>query len=260
MSMSPPFEILFEDNHVLAVVKPAPLLTQGRWTPDLADGVPSLEGWVKTYLKDRYHKAGNVYLGIPHRLDRPVSGIIVFARNTKSARKLAEQFQQHQVVKHYWAIVEGHVHEQQGTWEDWIRKVPDQARAEATTADAPSARKAVTSYRVLAATEQETLLELQPQTGRMHQLRLQAALRGHPIRGDSLYGSAQTFGPPADIPRDRVIALHARELCLRHPIWYRPLGWAAALPGYWKDISVPLPAEAFISSSSDPEQQSSRSG
>src|SRR4051794_40844378 len=98
--MNPPLDILFEDNHCLAVAKPAPLLTQGT-----APHIPSLEAMVKPYLKERYHKAGHVSLGIPHRLDRPVSGAIVFARNTKAARRLAEQFQERSVTKVYWAAV-----------------------------------------------------------------------------------------------------------------------------------------------------------
>src|SRR6202521_5434849 len=93
--------VLFEDNHCLAVAKPAPLLTQG-----VPAGIPTLEAMVKAYLKQRYNKPGNVYLGIPHRLDRPVSGVVVFARNTKAAGRLAEQFQQRQVIKIYWAAVE----------------------------------------------------------------------------------------------------------------------------------------------------------
>ena len=99
--MSDPLHILFEDNHCLAVAKPAPLLTQG-----VPPGIPTLEAMVKAYLKERYHKPGNVYLGIPHRLDRPVSGVVVFARNTKAARRLAEQFQNRQVAKVYRAVVE----------------------------------------------------------------------------------------------------------------------------------------------------------
>src|SRR5271169_5432467 len=106
--MSSPISILYEDNHCLAVVKPAPLLTQG------PPGVPSLEAMVKAYLKERYHKPGNVYLGIPHRLDRPVSGVIVFARNTKAAQRLAEQFQQRKVRKLYWALVEGDISDMEG--------------------------------------------------------------------------------------------------------------------------------------------------
>src|SRR5436309_11680096 len=98
--MMEPLVILYEDNHCLAVAKPAPLLTQG-----VPPGIATLESMVKAYLKEKYHKAGNVYLGIPHRLDRPVSGVVVFARNTKAARRLAEQFQKREVTKIYWAAV-----------------------------------------------------------------------------------------------------------------------------------------------------------
>src|SRR5580704_3088530 len=99
-SVSDSLQILFEDNHCIAVCKPAPLLTQG------PPGIPTLEAMVKSYLKERYHKPGNVYLGIPHRLDRPVSGVVVFARNTKAAQRLAEQFRERTVAKVYWAVVE----------------------------------------------------------------------------------------------------------------------------------------------------------
>src|ERR671935_3102309 len=119
--MSQPLEILFEDNHCLAVNKPAPLLTQG-----VPPGIATLESLVKDYLKERYHKAGNVYLGIPHRLDRPVSGVVLFARNTKAARRRAEQFQRRQVHKVYWAAVEGDVQPGEGTWEDWLLKVAEE--------------------------------------------------------------------------------------------------------------------------------------
>src|SRR5437588_11612518 len=100
--MTEPLVVLYEDNHCLAAAKPAGLLTQG-----VPPGIPTLEAMVKDYLRERYHKPGRVYLGIPHRLDRPVSGVVVFARNTKAARRLAEQFAQRQVTKVYWAIVEG---------------------------------------------------------------------------------------------------------------------------------------------------------
>ena len=122
-------EVLYEDNHCLAVAKPAPLLTQG-----VPPGVPTLEALVKAYLKEKYHKPGNVYLGIPHRLDRPVSGVVVFARNTKAARRLAEQFQSRQVRKVYWALVEpspeGGWPPEEGVWQDWLFKVQAEARAE----------------------------------------------------------------------------------------------------------------------------------
>src|SRR5260370_158478 len=108
--MTEALTILFEDSHCLAVAKPASLLTQG-----VPPGIPTLESMVKAYLKERYHKAGNVSLGIPHRLDRPVSGVIVFARNSKAARRLAEQFQNRQVTKTYWAALEGDVQPAAGT-------------------------------------------------------------------------------------------------------------------------------------------------
>jgi 23S rRNA pseudouridine1911/1915/1917 synthase len=221
--------VLFEDNHCLAVAKPAPLLTQG-----VPAGLPTLEAWAKSYLKGRYGKPGNVYLGVPHRLDRPVSGVVLFARNSKAAARLAEQFQKHQVTKVYWALVEGAVQPAGGTWEDWLRKVPDQARVEIVLAGAEGAKRAVLDYRVLRAAPGETLVELLPRTGRTHQLRVQAAARGHPIRGDALYGATTAFGPPAELPRDRVIALHARGLTFLHPIRYVPVTVVAPLPEYWE--------------------------
>src|ERR1700680_3240946 len=147
--MNLPLVILYEDNHCLAVAKPAPLLTQGvpRDSPD--GPIPTLEALAKAYLKDRYHKPGNVYLGIPHRLDRPVSGVVLFARNTKAAQRLAEQFQKRQVTKIYWAAVKGDVQPEAGTWEDWLLKIPEEARTEQATPDPPGARHAILHYRRL---------------------------------------------------------------------------------------------------------------
>ncbi len=226
--------ILYEDNHCLAVAKPAPLLTQG-----VPPGIPTLEAQVKAYLKERYHKPGNVYLGIPHRLDRPVSGVIVFARNTKAARRLAEQFQERQVRKLYWAIVEGTAMADAGGWEDYLLKLSEQARTERVAADTPGARQAVLQYRRLRAGIDWTLLEIEPQTGRMHQIRVQAATRGWPVLGDVIYGAQRPFGPPAELPRDRVIALHARSLTFLHPIRYEPLTVTAPLPPYWAEVIGP---------------------
>src|SRR5438309_407475 len=141
--MESPLVVLFEDNHCLAVAKSAPLLTQGVPIHSPAGSIPTLEALVREYLKERYHKKGNVYLGIPHRLDRPVSGVILFARNTKAARRLAEQFQNHQVTKIYWAAVEGDVSPAEGTWEDWLRKLPEEARSERTEPDISGARRAL---------------------------------------------------------------------------------------------------------------------
>ncbi len=230
--------ILFEDNHCLAVAKPAPLLTQA------PPGIPSLEAWVKAYLKERYRKPGNVYLGIPHRLDRPVSGVVVFARNTKAARRLAEQFQQRQVRKVYWAAVEGLVQPEEGNWEDWLLKLPEQARAVPAAPETPGARQARLRYRVLKRGAGWTLLEVEPETGRMHQIRVQAASRGWPVCGDVIYGCHHSFGPPAELPRERVIALHGRSLTFLHPIRYEPVTVTAPLPEAWQELigEGPFPA------------------
>lgn len=234
----PALVILYEDNHCIAVAKPAPLLTQGVPAVSPHGPIPTLESQVKAYLKEKYHKAGNVYLGIPHRLDRPVSGVVVFARNTKAARRLAEQFQTRQVTKVYWAAVEGQVEPEAGVWEDWLRKFPEEARAERVEPEAPGAKRAVLRYRRLGFAAGGTLLELQPETGRMHQIRVQAAWRGWPVRGDVLYGSQQPFGPAAAQPRDRIIALHARSLTFLHPIRYEPLTIEAPLPETWHAAGI----------------------
>lgn len=223
-----PLTILFEDNHCLAVVKPAPLLTQG-----VPPGIPTLEALAKAYLKERYHKKGNVYLGIPHRLDRPVSGVVVFARNTKAARRLAEQFQKREVQKMYWAVLEGNMEPTEGEWVDWLLKLPEEARTERVEAGTPNARHAALKYRCLSNATGCSLVELLPLTGRSHQIRVQAAARGWPIRGDVQYGARMPFGPPATLPRERVIALHARQLTFLHPIRYEPVTVVAPLPCYW---------------------------
>src|SRR5947209_11954547 len=134
--------VLFEDNHCLAVAKPAGLLTQG-----VPTGLPTLEGWAKAYLKERYAKPGNVYLGVPHRLDRPVSGVVLFARNSKAAARLAEQFQRHQVTKVDRAATDGTVTPAEGMWEDHLPKLPDEARVEVAAGGGDGAKLAVTGYR-----------------------------------------------------------------------------------------------------------------
>lgn len=215
--------LLFQDPHLIAVHKPVGLLTQA------PSHVPSLEAQVKEYIKNTFAKPAGVYLGIPHRLDRPVEGVVLFCRNTKAAQRVALQFQQHTVQKTYWAWVEGQFPEDQTTWTDYLRKIPDTAKAEITTSDGDGAKEAVTGVRVLARREDRTLLELSPRTGRMHQLRLQSSSRGYPIIGDALYGSKipyrenDTTGGPA-------IALLARRLSLIHPFRHEPLVIESLLP------------------------------
>jgi 23S rRNA pseudouridine1911/1915/1917 synthase len=232
--MSFALHVLFEDNHCLAVVKSAGLLTQG------PVGIPTLEALAKAYLKEKYQKPGNVYLGVPHRLDRPVSGVVLFARNSKAAERLAEQFREHQVTKVYWGVMAGKLKPAEGVWEDWLRKIQDEARTEITLADAPGSKQAVLRYRVMQSLELGTLVEFQPVTGRMHQIRVQAGSRGYPLLGDALYGSTSSFGPAAELPRDRVIALHARSLTFLHPLRYEPITLTAPLPAYWREVGVEL--------------------
>lgn len=221
-----PLDVLIEDNHCLAVCKPAGLLTQAP-----AD-VPSLEAMVRDYLKAAKGTSGNVYLGIPHRLDRPVSGVVLFAKTSKAAQRLAEQFRDRTVRKTYWGLVEG-APPGAGEWRDWIRKLPAEARSEIVSPDSEGAKEAVLEYRVLQSMDGGSLVEFTPLTGRMHQIRIQAASRGHPLWGDSLYGATRPFGPAAEIPRDRLIALHARRLTFLHPIRYEPVEAAAPLPDGW---------------------------
>lgn len=233
---TPPFSlaptaVLFEDHHLIAVNKPAPLLTQA------PPGVPSLEAAVKGYIKAKYQKPAGVYLGVPHRLDRPVSGVVLFARNTKAAQRVHAQFAEHRVRKVYWAMVEGEVAPDAGTWDDWVRKLPEEARTVRAAEGQPGAKRATLGYRVLKRLAGgDTLLELTPLTGRMHQLRVQCAWRGHPVFGDTTYATPRPFGPPADLPRDRVIALHAHELTVEHPFTKQPLTVTAPLPAYWGEV------------------------
>jgi 23S rRNA pseudouridine1911/1915/1917 synthase len=222
-----PLHILYEDHHLLIVNKPAPLLSQG------PPGVPSLEAMAKAYIKEKYAKPAGVYLGVPHRLDRPVSGVVCFARNTKAAQRVHTQFAEHNVRKVYWALVEGAVSPESGTWDDWIRKLAEESRVERANEGEPGAKLAMLEYRVLKALPDCTLLEFAPLTGRMHQLRVQAAWRGHPVLGDAQYGGTRPFGPLAELPRERVIALHARRLTLLHPFTKQELTVEAPLPDYW---------------------------
>jgi 23S rRNA pseudouridine1911/1915/1917 synthase len=216
------------------------LLTQGVRTTAAGLTIPTLESQVKAYLKGRYHKPGNVYLGIPHRLDRPVTGVVLFARNTKAARRLAEQFQKQQVIKIYWAAVEGDVQPSKGVWEDWLRKLPEEARSERVEQDMPGARRAVLDYRCLTRGSGVTLLEIQLRTGRMHQIRVQSSARGYPVVGDVLYGASRSFGPEAAVPRDRIVGLHARSLTFLHPIRFEPITVVAPLPEAWRELPIPL--------------------
>jgi 23S rRNA pseudouridine1911/1915/1917 synthase len=217
----PAFEILYEDNHCLAVVKPSGVLSthyEGR--------EETLDRGVKAYLKEKYHKPGNVFVGIVHRLDRPVSGVLLFARTSKAAARLAQQFREGTIEKIYWAIVEGEVAQTAGTLEDWLCKDKARGRVEVVEPDDNGARQALLHYHRRAVHGGLTWLEVRPRTGRTHQLRVQLAHHGHPIYGDAKYGAIRTFG--------RGIGLHARALTFLHPIRYEPITLMADIPRSWR--------------------------
>ncbi len=226
-----PPEILLEEGACLLINKPGGLLTQG------PPGIDSLETRIKQFLKIRDEKPGKVYVGVPHRLDRPVSGVMVFTKNVRAAQRLASQFRERTISKTYWAVVDGYVGPDQGTWQDWMRKLPDQARSEIVPADHPDARNAILHYRVRAKQEDRTWIEIQLETGRTHQIRLQASHHGHPILGDEMYGSTTPFGPQTLDFRKRWIALHSRNLEFEHPISKRTVSQTAVLPEMWHTLN-----------------------
>jgi len=211
--------------------KPGGLLTQG------PPGIDSLELRTKHFLKVRDEKPGKVYLGVPHRLDRPVSGAITVVKNVRAAQRISKQIEQRSVTKTYWAVVGGVVDSSDGMWEDSMRKVPDEARSEIVPADHPDAKRAQLKYRSIATNGSVTLLEIELITGRTHQIRLQCGSRGLPILGDELYGSEEAFGPETTDLRKRWIALHARRLAFEHPISKEPVDQTAPLPEWWNGLS-----------------------
>ena len=224
------FEILIEEGPFLVALKPGGVATQA------PPGIDSLETRVKHFLKVRDNNPGRIYLGVPHRLDRPASGAIVLARHTQATRRLAEQFQGRTVRKCYWAVVQGELSPERGEWIDTVRKIPNVAQAEVVPPDHPDARTAVLRYHVLSVGNAVTWVQLELVTGRMHQIRLQFAHRGHPVLGDTLYGSAIQFGPQTEDVRRRWIALHARELSFRHPMTRAAVDSIAPVPEPWKDL------------------------
>ena len=226
------FDILTEQGPCLVVAKPGGLLTQAPLPID------SLELRIKQFLKTRDEKPGRVYLGVPHRLDRPVSGVVVVAKHVRAARRICDQFQDRSVAKVYWAFVEGQVEPDAGTWVDHVRKIPDQPLAEVVEPNHPDAREAVLHYRVRHRDQTGSWLEIELETGRMHQIRLQASVRGYPILGDATYGSQVPFGPATDDPRQRWIALHARSLDFLHPMSRERVSVVAPLPDWWQSLPV----------------------
>lgn len=226
--MSVEVQVLYENGPCLAAMKPPGVLTQA------PPGIDSLEVRLKALLRQRRQKEGNIYLGVPHRLDRPASGAMLFGLHSRATRRLAEQFEGRLVQKIYWTMVEGMVQPEEGTWSDHVRKIPDRPHAEVVTEEHPDAKLAVLHYRTVRRERTFSLLEIRLETGRTHQVRIQAASRGHPVLGDHQYGASLPFGPHCDDPRDRAIALHARRLDFRHPMTREPVSVTAPEPECWQ--------------------------
>ena len=226
-------DILYDDGPCLVVNKPAGLLTQA------PEGIDSLEVQVREFYKRREAKEGNIYLGLPHRLDRPVSGAIVFARHVRAAQRLSSQFENRTVSKSYWAFVEGHVAPDEGTWTDHLHKRHGMAQSIVVPADDPRGKLAVLHYRSLATTPAGTWLEIELETGRTHQIRVQAASRGFPVVGDTQYGATLSFGEQHDDERLRAITLHARHLGFQHPMTREPVSLTAPVPPAWYTLRLP---------------------
>lgn len=197
-------QILHEDNHILAVLKPAGLLTQGDKTGDAT----ALDA-AKEYIRSTSHRPGNVFLGLVHRIDRPVSGVLVFARTSKAASRLARSFHDRKVEKTYLAIVIGSMEEKEGELEGFVERT--HLRSRLAAAPSGRAKEAILSYRVLAEIDGLSLVEASPRTGRHHQIRLQLSAAGYPIVGDLKYRA------PRPLP-DHSIALHAARLSFPHPV------------------------------------------
>lgn len=215
----PILEVLYVDNHILAVNKPAGLLTQPTHLCQT-----SLETLAREWVKDTYKKPGNVFLEAVHRIDKPVSGVVVFARTSKGLSRLTKAIRERHCKKLYLAIVEGSLPDSQGILEDYL--VHDDFRARITTKNEPGAKLARLQYNVLESKNGRLFLEITLETGRYHQIRAQFAARGCPIYGDQKYGSRSPHHPG-------VIALHHHRLSILHPVKDESLVITAPLPPYW---------------------------
>ena len=217
--------VLYEDNHLLVVNKPAGVVTQGA-NPE----TPSLFHMAAQYIKHKYNKPGNVYLGITSRLDAPTTGVVAIARTSKAAGRLMIQFRDREVEKTYWAVVAGRLAPSSGEWTDYL--APDKRHRSVNVARPtdPEATEARLRYRVLEQLADRALVEVQLLTGRKHQIRVQFAHRGHPVWGDIKYGGPGGFTPG--------IALHARRLKFTHPVRQEPVEVTAPLPRSWQRLGL----------------------
>ena len=211
--------VLYEDNHLIAVNKASGEIVQGDKTGD----TPLVE-LVKQYLKEKYQKPGNVFCGVTHRLDRPVSGVVVFAKTGKALERFNEMLRNHEVKKSYWAIVKDAPPAPEATLTHYLVRNEKQNRSYAYDTERANAKKAVLSYRQLTETESHyRLLEVDLQTGRHHQIRCQLAKIGCPIKGDLKYGFARSN-------KNGGISLHAREISFIHPVSKQEIRIVAPVP------------------------------
>ena len=227
--------VLYEDNHIIAVNKTCNEIVQGDKTGDTP-----LSEIVKAYIKDKYNKPGEVFLGVTHRLDRPTSGVVLFARTSKALTRLNEMFKSHeQIKKTYWAIVQGFPKQPEARLENWLIRNEAQNKSYITTPPKPSpqgrgkdAKLAVLTYKTLVKGEHYTLLEVNLETGRHHQIRCQLAAIGCPIKGDLKYG-AKRSNP------DGGICLHARKIEFIHPVKKENICITAPVPddALWRALT-----------------------
>lgn len=211
-------EVIFEDNHLIAVNKRPGDISQGDKTGDVPLGET-----VKAYLKEKYNKPGNVYLGVIHRLDRPVSGVILFAKTGKAASRMSDYLRKREIEKTYWAVVKKRPELPEAKLTHFIVKNEKLNKSFASVKEKPGAKSAVLIYKLIASIENYHLLEVKPETGRHHQIRVQLAFIGCPIKGDLKYGFDRT-NP------DGSIHLHARHIRFEHPVTHESLLLTAEPP------------------------------
>ena len=210
--------VVYEDNHIIIVNKTASEIVQGDKTGDIP-----LSETVKLYLKEKYNKPGNVFVGVAHRLDRPVSGLVVFAKTSKALSRLNEMFKNSEVKKTYWAVVKTPPKEMEGELINYLVRNERQNKSYAHDQEVPNSKRAVLHYRLIGKSENYYLLEIDLKTGRHHQIRCQLAKMGCPIKGDLKYGF------PRSNP-DGSICLHARYVRFVHPVSKEQIEVAAPVP------------------------------